>query len=188
MATGYAPPQQPYGAPPYGTPPPQAYGAPPPQPYGAQQPYYQQQWELQPQPQQQFFGAQGQPMTGVMPPSYDGSVNPETGLPTKFNPKPKYNDLWAFFLFLVQLAGFVVLSYFVISKVVEDQRNRRSGTLDGLFSTNGIISLVIAVAVSAVFSVLYYFLTQAFPRQIIKVCFFTRPFLSIAYEPLFTQL
>jgi hypothetical protein len=112
-------------------------------------------------------------MTGVMPPSYDGSINPETGLPTKFNPKPKYNDVWAFLLFLVQLVGFVVLSYFTISKVVQDRQRGVKGNLgplDGLFSKEGLITLAIAVGVSSVFSVLYYLLTQAFPRQVIKVC------------------
>ncbi|KAG9323267.1 hypothetical protein KVV02_000161 [Mortierella alpina] len=163
----YYPPQQQY-------PPPQQ----PPFPYGAQpQPQYQplqqqQQWGLQPNPhpqQQQHFAPQGQPMTGVMPPSYDGTINPDTGLPTKFNPKPKYNDLWALLLFLVQLAAFVVLSYFAIVQVKD---GRSGGTRSsGLFSTAGLITLFISIAIGAIFSVLYFFLTQAFPRMVIKVTF-----------------
>ncbi|KAG0227972.1 putative choline transporter, neither null mutation nor overexpression affects choline transport [Mortierella sp. GBA43] len=176
--SGYAHPQQPYGVPPpqpYGAPP-QQYGAPPQQ-YGAPPPpqnYYQQQWELQPQPQQQYFPpqgqGQGQPMTGVMPPSYDGSVNPETGLPTKFNPKPKYNDLWAVFLFLIQIAGFIVLCYFMVKQVVDNRRGPNT-QIDNIFSKDGLVSLVLGLAVSAVFSIIYFFLTQAFPQQIIKITF-----------------
>ncbi|KAF9192182.1 putative choline transporter, neither null mutation nor overexpression affects choline transport [Haplosporangium sp. Z 767] len=167
-------------------PPNQSYYPPqsqyPPQPqlfqYGAQQqPQYQplqqqQQWGLQPNAQQQqHFAPQGQPMTGVMPPSYDGTINPETGLPTKFNPKPKYNDLWAFILFLIQLAAFVTLSYFAISKVVEDRRGGSTGPLAGFFSISGLITLFISIAVGAIFSIAYFLLTQAVPRQVIKVTF-----------------
>ncbi|CAO3564408.1 unnamed protein product [Mortierella alpina] len=163
----YYPPQQQY-------PPPQQA----PFQYGAQpQPQYQplqqqQQWGLQPPPQphqQQHFAPQGQPITGVMPPSYDGTINPDTGLPTKFNPKPKYNDLWALVLFLVQLAGFVVLSYFAIVQVKDSSSGRTSNA--GLFTTGGLITLFISIAVGAIFSVAYFFLTQAFPRMVIKVTF-----------------
>ncbi|KAG0213057.1 putative choline transporter, neither null mutation nor overexpression affects choline transport [Mortierella sp. GBA30] len=169
----YYPPQQQQQQQQY--PPPQH----PPFQYGGQpQPQYQplqqqQQWGLQPDAQQQqYFAPQGQPMTGVMPPSYDGVVNPETGLPAKFNPKPKYNDLWAFLLFLVQLAAFVVLSYFAISRVKDSGNGGAGGgaTL-GLFSTSGLITLFISIAVGAIFAVVYFFITQAFPRAVIKVTF-----------------
>jgi len=166
---GYPPPQQTYGYPP----PQQTYGAPPQPPY--YQPHYQplqqqQQWGLQQEPQQQYFGTQGQPTTGVVPPSYDGVINPDSGLPAKFNPKPKYNDLWALFLFLIQLAAFVVLSYFAIRQVKTDNTTTTGPAL-GIFSTSGLISLCISIGVGAVISVLYFILIQAFPRQIIKVLF-----------------
>ncbi|KAI1297784.1 putative choline transporter, neither null mutation nor overexpression affects choline transport [Mortierella claussenii] len=163
----YPPPHQPYAQHQYPpNPQPQPYG------YGAQQ----QHWGLQPplpHEQQQHFAPQGQPL----PPSYDGSVNPDTGLPTKFNPKPKYNDLWAFLLFLAQLAAFVVLSYFAISNISKNRSNgttggkNGSGALLGFFSTGGLITLFISIGVGAIFSVVYFFLTQAFPRIIIKVTF-----------------
>ncbi|KAF9159915.1 putative choline transporter, neither null mutation nor overexpression affects choline transport [Actinomortierella ambigua] len=170
----------------------QAYGQTHVQPGYQQPPYYnpqqqQAQWGQQP-PQQQYFGApppgptQGQPITGVVPPSYDyerapltGAVNPETGLPDKFNPKPKYNDCWAFLLFLVQLAAFVVLSVFAISRVRDDRYNtpssRQPTVTAGLLSLSGLITMLISVLIGLVFAVLYFFLTQAFPRQVIKVTF-----------------
>ncbi|KAF9101650.1 putative choline transporter, neither null mutation nor overexpression affects choline transport [Mortierella sp. AM989] len=155
----YPPPNQPYQYPPAQF----QYGA---QPQPHYQPLPEQQWGLQPQTGQQHFG-QGQPTTGAMPPSYDGSVNPDSGLPTKFNPKPKYNDLWALVVFLLQFAGFVVLSYFAITHV----KNDNSGPLLGFFTTSGLITLCISIGVGAVFSVAYFLLTQAFPRMVIKVTF-----------------
>ncbi|KAG0092994.1 putative choline transporter, neither null mutation nor overexpression affects choline transport [Podila epicladia] len=156
----------------------------PPVPYGAQpQPYYQpqQQYYGQPQqqqPQQQYYGAPP-PVPAYVPPTYqsapnNGTINPDTGLPAKFNPKPKYNDLWALFLFLIQLAAFVVLSYFAISKVVESRKGGSSGGiggLDGLFAKTGLVTMAMGLILGAVISVLYLLLTQAFPRQVIKVTF-----------------
>ncbi|KAF9972185.1 putative choline transporter, neither null mutation nor overexpression affects choline transport [Actinomortierella ambigua] len=159
------------------------------QPGYQQPPYYnpqQPQWGQQPV-QQQYFGTpppgptQGQPITGVVPPSYDyesapttGSVNPETGLPDKFNPRPKYNDCWAFILFVLQLAAFVVLSFFAISKVSDKQNQgapHQPTVASGLLSMSGLITMLISVLIGLVFAVLYFLLTQAFPRQIIKVTF-----------------
>ncbi|KAF8941588.1 putative choline transporter, neither null mutation nor overexpression affects choline transport [Dissophora ornata] len=129
MASYLPPDQEPYGTPP----PPQQYAYNAQQySYNAQQqPAYkpadqQQQWGENQGVQQQYFGApsgppQGQPTTGVMPPSYEtapyGAVNTESGLPAKFNPRPRYNDCWAFLLFIAQLAAFVVLSYFAIHEI-----------------------------------------------------------------------
>ncbi|KAF9439260.1 putative choline transporter, neither null mutation nor overexpression affects choline transport [Entomortierella beljakovae] len=158
--------------------------APQGQPYQyppQQTPYqYQAQPQYQPVPQpyppaqdgNQYFTPQGHPMTNaaIPPPTYDGSINPDTGLPAKFNPKPKYNDLWALILFLVQLAGFIVLSYFSIT-FVKDNNTTQKGSLQGLFSISGLITLCIAIGVGAVFSVIYFLLTQAFPKLIIKVTF-----------------
>ncbi|KAF9154801.1 putative choline transporter, neither null mutation nor overexpression affects choline transport [Linnemannia schmuckeri] len=160
--------------------PPPNTGYYPPQPqqqpyYGAQpQPQYvplqqQTQWGLQPQQQQQqqnYYAPQGQPMP---PPTYDGSINPDSGLPTKFNPKPKYNDLWAAILFAVQLAGFVVLSYFAITNALKTGSGPGgSRGIGSLFSTGGLITLCISVGVGAIFSVVYFFLTVAFPTFLIK--------------------
>ncbi|KAK3848727.1 MAG: plasma-membrane choline transporter-domain-containing protein [Linnemannia gamsii] len=186
----------------------QQYAPPPQQPYytqgqqqqqqqqyaynAQQQPAYNpnaqhQQWGLQQDPQQQYFGApsgppHGQPMTGVVPPSYEtaptGTVNPESGLPAKFNPRPKYNDCWAFFLFIAQLAAFVVLSYFAIKEIDNDRKfgsdapgQRSPGVALGFFSKSGLITMLIAVLTGAVIAVLYFMLTEAFPRQVIKVTF-----------------
>ncbi|KAF9423191.1 putative choline transporter, neither null mutation nor overexpression affects choline transport [Podila epigama] len=177
------------------------YYAPPDQAYPQQQqPNYnpgqqQPQWGLHQNPQQQYFGGPtgpplGQPMTGVVPPSYEtapyGEINPESGLPAKFNPRPKYNDCWAFLLFIAQLAGFVVLSYFAIDRINKDRnmadnypynqpppgRNfQQPGSYLGFFSKSGLITMLISIIVGAVISVLYFLLAQTFPRQVIKVTF-----------------
>lgn len=171
--------QQPNGA--YG-----AYGAPPQQQhaYNAQQPPMynpsaQQQWGHQQNAQQQDFApgpTHGQPVTGVVPPSYEnapyGSVNPESGLPAKFNPHPRYHDCWAFLLFIAQLAAFVVLSYFAIHQIVEDRKNSNSNNLSGqptyspnartgVFSTSGLVTMLISILTGLVIAVLYFLLTQA---------------------------
>ncbi|KAI8606205.1 plasma-membrane choline transporter-domain-containing protein [Dissophora ornata] len=129
----YPPPNQPYFPPEHQYPPnPQQQHQ-----YGAQpQPYYQpqqqqQQWGLQPQQQQQHFAPQGQPMTG-------------------------YNDLWAFFLFLAQLAAFVALSYYAISRVKNDRQGGNGGAVLGFFSISGLITLFISIAVGAVFSIVTF--------------------------------
>ncbi|KAF9092790.1 putative choline transporter, neither null mutation nor overexpression affects choline transport [Mortierella sp. AD031] len=158
----------------------------PPQPqqqpyYGAQsQPQYvplqqQPQWGLQPTPpqqQQNYYEPQGQPMgnPSLPPPTYNGSINPDSGLPTKFNPKPKYDDLWAAILFAVQLVGFVVLSYFAITNALKgrDTGTGRGASTISLFSIGGLITLCISVGVGAVFSVIYFFMTIAFPTFLIK--------------------
>ncbi|KAF9175637.1 putative choline transporter, neither null mutation nor overexpression affects choline transport [Mortierella sp. AD010] len=90
----------------------------------------QQQWGNQQSNQQQYIPPtsqinHAQPMSGVMPPpDYEsaqyGVVNPDSGLPAKFNPRPRYTDCWAFVLFIAQLAAFIVLSVFAISKIVDD--------------------------------------------------------------------
>ncbi|KAF9413483.1 putative choline transporter, neither null mutation nor overexpression affects choline transport [Podila epigama] len=154
---------------------------PQPTPYGAQpQPYYQPQqpyYGQQQQPQQQYYGQPPAPSYDQPPQNYSaptGTINPETGLPAKFNPKPKYNDLWALFLFLIQFGAFVVLSYFAISKVIDSRKGGSSGgvgTIDGLFSKSGLVTMGLGLILGAVISVLYLLLTQAFPRQVIKVTF-----------------
>ncbi|KAF9027787.1 putative choline transporter, neither null mutation nor overexpression affects choline transport [Haplosporangium bisporale] len=184
----------------------------PPIPYGAQpQPYYQPQQQYygqQQQPQQQYYGQQQQPQQqyygapppapAYVPPTYESApnntINPETGLPAKFNPKPKWNDLWALGLFLIQLAAFVVLSYFAISKVVQSRKGGNAGGiggLDGLFAKSGLVTMALGLILGAVISVFYLLLTQAdaalfllwniflgtvnyftsFPRQVIKTTF-----------------
>lgn len=145
----------------------------PPMPYGAQpQPYYQPQQQYygqQQQPQQQYYGAPP-PAPAYIPPTYEsapnngGTINPETGLPAKFNPKPKWNDLWALVLFLIQLAAFVVLSYFAISKVIQSRKGGSAGGiggLDGLFAKSGLVTMAMGLILGAVISVLYLLLTQA---------------------------
>ncbi|KAG0258965.1 putative choline transporter, neither null mutation nor overexpression affects choline transport [Mortierella polycephala] len=158
-----------------------------------QQPNYhpsaqQNQWGLH-NAQQQYFGAappgptHGQPLTGVVPPSYEtapyGTVNQESGLPAKFNPRPRYNDCWAFFLFIAQLAAFVVLSYFAIRQINNNRslidtspyQQPGSGSAVGFFSKSGLITMLISILVGAIIAILYFMLTEAFPRQVIKVTF-----------------
>ena len=109
-------------------------------------------------------------MTGVVPPAYetapyDGTVNPESGLPAKFNPRPRYNDCWAFFLFIAQLAAFIVLSGFAIKEINRDLQYDQNGyyPAPGLdfFWKSGLITMLISVLTGAVFAVLYFMLTEA---------------------------
>ncbi|KAG0244121.1 plasma-membrane choline transporter-domain-containing protein [Mortierella sp. GBAus27b] len=148
-----------------------------------------QQWGYQ-NTQQQYYPQtqQGQPITGVAPPSYEnyetapyGAVNPESGLPAKFNPRPRFNDCWAFLLFIAQLAAFVVLSYFALNKIDDDRKSNSQGynppgrpfstVTTGFFSKEGLVTVLISILTGLVVAVAYFMLTQAFPRQVIKVTF-----------------
>jgi len=172
----HAPNNHPYGA--YSVPQHQQHA------YTAQQPPmynpHAQQWGHQQNAHQQYFTApagpsQVQPITGVMPPSYEtapyGTVNPESGLPAKFNPRPRYNDCWAFLLFIAQLAAFVVLSYFALRQIDQDRKNDNSGYYSpgrspyspaaGFFSISGLVTMLISILTGLVIAVLYFMLTQA---------------------------
>lgn len=48
-----------------------------------------------------------------------GTGIPESKKPEKFKPAPKYNDLWAMFAFLIQMAGFMVLSAFAVNNIIK---------------------------------------------------------------------
>ncbi|KAG0013635.1 putative choline transporter, neither null mutation nor overexpression affects choline transport [Entomortierella chlamydospora] len=130
-----------------------------------------------------------QPMSGVMPPpDYEsaqyGVVNPDSGLPAKFNPRPRYTDCWAFVLFIAQLAAFIVLSVFAISKIVDDANQPAmdytqpgqttpyfSGNSNNFFMKQGLIAILIAILIGIITAVIYFIIAQAFPRQIIKLTF-----------------
>lgn len=139
--------------------------------YNAQQPPMynpsaQKQWGHQQNAQEQYFAmgpTHGQPGAGVVPPSYEnapyGTINPESGLPAKFNPRPRYNDCWAFLLFIAQLAAFVVLSYFSLHQIDTSQPGQSPKT--GFFSTSGLITMLISVLTGLLIAVLYFTLTQA---------------------------
>ncbi|KAF9361445.1 putative choline transporter, neither null mutation nor overexpression affects choline transport [Mortierella sp. AD094] len=128
-------------------------------------------------------------MTGVMPPpNYEnaqyGVVNPDSGLPAKFNPRPRYNDCWAFLLFIAQLAAFIVLSYFAINKINDDinqggvdyfEPGHRtpyfSGNSNNFYWKQGLVAVLIGILTGVIVAVVYFIITQAFPRQVIKVTF-----------------
>ncbi|KAF9429355.1 putative choline transporter, neither null mutation nor overexpression affects choline transport [Entomortierella beljakovae] len=164
-----------------------------------QQPVYNpnvQQPDYNPNAQQQWGGQQGnqqgnqqqynnsttelnqsQPMTGDMPPSYEqakyGDMNPETGLPARFNPRPKYNDCWAFVLFIAQLIAFIVLSGFAFNKINDDLNSDgvnyyRPGQTtpyfnqgsDDFYWKQALVAVLIGVLIGLITAVLYFFLTQ----------------------------
>ncbi|KAF9116442.1 putative choline transporter, neither null mutation nor overexpression affects choline transport [Mortierella sp. AM989] len=165
--------------------------------YAQQHPTYnpghqQQQWGNQQGAQQHYNTSttqlnQNQSMTGEMPPpSYQnaqyGDVNPDSGLPAKFNPRPRYNDCWAFVLFIAQLAAFIVLSYYAIDKISDDRNMNGeiylqpgsrtpyfAGNSDNFYWKQGLVAVLIGILTGLVVAVVYFFITQAFPRQVIKV-------------------
>ncbi|KAF9210083.1 putative choline transporter, neither null mutation nor overexpression affects choline transport [Haplosporangium sp. Z 27] len=156
--------------------------------------YQQQQWGNQQNTQQYHNNSttqlnQGQSMTGVMPPpDYEsaqyGDVNPNTGLPAKFNPRPRYNDCWAFVFFIAQFAAFIVLSYFALHKIQQDasmggvdyyepghQQPYFSGHSDNFYWKQGLVAVGIGLLTGLITAVIYFMLTQAYPRQLIKITF-----------------
>ncbi|KAG0310155.1 putative choline transporter, neither null mutation nor overexpression affects choline transport [Dissophora globulifera] len=140
----------------------------PPQPWGQNQ--VGQQYSVAPSNLEQ-----GQGMPTVLPPSYEsapyGAVNPDTGLPAKFNPKPRYNDCWAFVLFIAQLAAFIVLAVFALEKIEDDRHGAPQFGTASFFSKPGYITVLIAILTGLIVSVVYFMLVEAMPRMVIKVTF-----------------
>ncbi|RIB23701.1 plasma-membrane choline transporter-domain-containing protein [Gigaspora rosea] len=136
---------------------------PPPAP--PSQPYYSQ------PAQQQYYP----PQTGyspVPPPAYEqGSFR--GSIAEKWNPKPKFQDLWAFLLFLAHLVGFVVLSYIGLKYLISQRALERNNTF---FRPEIIPPFIISGVIGLILSVAYMLFMQRFPLQLIKVTLY----LSIA--------
>jgi hypothetical protein len=93
-----------------------------------------------------------------------GTVIPESEKPEKFKPAPKYNDLGFMFAFLIQMAGFMVLSAFAVSNVIKvgimKSGEKDIVEKDFFLSTNVMITFALGIGISVVYSYLYLLLTQ----------------------------
>ncbi|KAG9290148.1 hypothetical protein G9A89_010454 [Geosiphon pyriformis] len=138
----------------------QQYYPPPPQ-----QQYY------PPPPQQQYYpppeATSYAPVPGYQPPSYEQgqTTNP---VAEKWNPRPKYQDLWALILYAIQFAGFITLSYFGIKEFINDRSSNDSKTNIDLDSKS-IVLLVLSLVFGFFLSLIYMLLMQRFPKPLIKV-------------------
>ncbi|CAG8720595.1 26169_t:CDS:2 [Gigaspora margarita] len=141
----------------------QPYYPPPPPPT---QPYYSQ------PAQQQYYPPQTGGYSPVPPPAYEqGSFR--GSIAEKWNPKPKYQDLWAILLFLAHLVGFVILSYFGLKFLISQRALERN---DSFFRPEIIPPFIISGVIGLILSVAYMFFMQRFPLPLIKVTLY----LSIA--------
>ncbi|RHZ44985.1 hypothetical protein Glove_701g14 [Diversispora epigaea] len=126
------------------------------------QPYY-------PPPSGAYSPVIGTENSNYQPPTYEysqGSVHSKIG--EKWNPKPKYQDLWAAILFLIHFAGFVVLSYIGIKELVTNNEINNSNTNINLDSKT--ILLLVASGVLGFFlSLIYMIFAQRFPKPLIKI-------------------
>lgn len=175
--------QQQYPPPPqqYGQPQGLGQGQLPPQPTYAAPPYAQQAYPPQKYPQaavnqvnqpteypQSAYGSYT-PL-GHQPSIYGNRPNQEIYTPAppiqppsgnvaeKFNPRPKWQDLWALLLFIVNFVAFTVLSVIAIRKLISEHNDATSSfVVDGKFAA----LVVVIVAVGAVLSFIYMLLMQA---------------------------
>ncbi|CAG8601833.1 10331_t:CDS:2, partial [Dentiscutata heterogama] len=142
----------------------QHYPPPPPpsQPYYSQtaQPYY--------PPQSGRYS----PVPQYQPPAYDqGSFR--GSIAEKWNPKPKFQDLWAFLLFLAHLVGFVVLSivglkYLISQKGLEKDNNFFRPEIIPPF----IISVTLYLSIAMYFvAAAVFFLIHSYVLSVIFVVF-----------------
>ncbi|CAG8490117.1 5826_t:CDS:2 [Ambispora leptoticha] len=152
------------------------YYPPPPQ-----QQYY------PPPPQQQYYPPPVSntyaPVPGntYAPPSYEQA--PTTNqVAEKWEPKPKYQDLWALVLYLVQFAGYVALSYVGIKDLIDSgtlnnkhnstsisQRSINTGDSGITLDAKAIVLLVLALVLGFFLALIYMLLMQRFPKPLIKI-------------------
>ncbi|CAG8585462.1 15187_t:CDS:2 [Racocetra persica] len=147
------------------------YYPPAPAPTQPTQPYYSQ------TDQQQYYPPQSgrySPVPHYQPPAYEqGSFR--GSIAEKWNPTPKFQGmyLWAFLLFLVHLAGFVILSYIGLKRLID---NNKLGGKSEFFNPEIIPPFAISGVAGLILSVVYLLLMQRFPQPLIKITLY----LSIA--------
>ncbi|CAB4438632.1 unnamed protein product [Rhizophagus irregularis] len=159
---------QPYGQ--HGQPPNYAggqvpYYPPPPDPYNQKNNQYQQ------YPQHPQY-----PPPSAPPPSFmqsqsmgnNGENNDNAGTNNKFNPTPKYRDLWAAILFLLHLGAFIALSVLALRNYAAIQRSGSSDSVQKItLNWSTIWLLLICVGVGFVLSMIYLAFAERFPRRFI---------------------
>ncbi|RUS13937.1 plasma-membrane choline transporter-domain-containing protein, partial [Endogone sp. FLAS-F59071] len=144
---------------------------PPPSGAPPQQGYY-----AQPPPQQYASPLYAQPSSIYAPPQYatDPLLNaPRPGkVAENYNPRPKYNDVWATILFFVHLAGFVALSYFSIKTfILHNTTPAANGGVQSQFTLDGkaIALLAVCVVIGFALSIIYLLIMQRWPRAMIMI-------------------
>ncbi|KAJ3113078.1 putative choline transporter, neither null mutation nor overexpression affects choline transport [Physocladia obscura] len=155
-------------------------------------PQYQPQY--QPQYNQQQYNQQPPPSTAPFGKTY--APVPVTN-PPQFVERPRWNDLWAVFLFAVFVAAFIVFAIlgvpYVITSFQTGQFTLPSDTSSqstsiGL-SVKEIVGLLAAsVGTGIIFSVIYFFLMLTFPGPLISFSYFLNVLLMAAAAVYFFYL
>ncbi|CAJ2508866.1 Uu.00g138920.m01.CDS01 [Anthostomella pinea] len=136
--------------------------------YYANQPQYGQSQYDQP-------GPPGPPGSGPVPGGYaNGYGDEKATFDQAFKvDKPKYNDWWAGILFLLVMAGFVVVSGLAIQGYSATKNSQGDGIYDGSravgLNTNTIILFVFCLGAAVVLSTVYLLLIRFFPKQLIWI-------------------
>jgi len=108
------------------------------------------------------------PPPSVPPPSFTqsqsmgggvGNINTNTGTNDKFNPRPKYRDLWAAILFLLHFAAFIAISVISLRNYAVIQR---SGVQNVTLNWSTIWILLVCVGVGFVLSIIYLALAESY--------------------------
>ncbi len=85
--------------------------------------------------------------------------------------KPKFNDIWAGLLFLLDLAGFIAVAGLCLHGLAATKGFQGGGIYDAgntfTFNTNTIIGFVFVVLVGAVLAMAYLTLARMFTKQFI---------------------
>ncbi|KAF5718771.1 PNS1 [Fusarium globosum] len=133
---------------------------------------HQQQYQ-QPPPQQPYQQAAPQNGNGYMPAQGYGG-NEKASFEEQFKiPKPKWNDLWAGILFILFMAGYIVVSGIALQGYAANKGNAGSGIYgnrnDFSLNTSTVILFMFVLAVAFVFSYAYVWMARLFPKQFIWV-------------------
>ncbi|RKL18020.1 Protein PNS1 [Fusarium oxysporum] len=143
------------------------------QQYQPQPPPATHQQQYQPPPQQPYQQAPPQNGNGYMPAQGYGG-NEKASFEEQFNiPKPKWNDLWAGILFILFMAGYVVVSGIALQGYAANKGNAGSGIYgnrnDFSLNTSTVILFMFVLAVAFVLSYAYVWMARLFPKQFIWV-------------------
>ncbi|KAK5012829.1 plasma-membrane choline transporter-domain-containing protein [Cryomyces antarcticus] len=134
------------------------------------------------QPQQMYAPPNGQDYQqpppnykqshGGAPPQQDYSEKPTFDQAFRVD-KPKWNDLWAGFLFLAVCAGFVAVSAIAIQGYAATKGFNGGGIYDSRndfgLDTNTLVLFVFCLAVAVVLSFAYMWLARTFTKQFIWI-------------------
>ncbi|KAI9594088.1 plasma-membrane choline transporter-domain-containing protein [Syncephalis fuscata] len=141
------------------------YGQQPPQQYQQQQAYQ----TGPPPPQYQSYDQQQQ-QSYAPPPQSSTAYNDGE----KFSNKTRFNDLWAAIVFIIHLAGFIVLAAFAVPKGFKSTTGIVPKTQNGNSSNDMVeffIMLAVAAVIAFILSMVYLLAMQRFAGPMIKITF-----------------